>query len=211
LVCHYLMYALDGIGLNSTKLNGKVLEAAAEFMFVLLLILIAKGYTVTRARLPQASAMKLTVFACSYAVTYVSLFTYETLHFDRGQVLYIYESMAGYGLIILRSVGWCMFIYSTFFTLKHYPEKGGFYYPYFSYYTLWFVAGPCIILIANHIIADWVREKVVISVEHFVIFSGHIVFLMLTRPSAHNKNFPYHVRTTQIGIMGNDHKYTFRT
>lgn len=80
------MYALDGIGLNSTKLNGKVLEAAAEFMFVLLLILIAKGYTVTRARLPQASAMKLTVFACSYAVTYVSLFTYETLHFDRGQV-----------------------------------------------------------------------------------------------------------------------------
>ena len=86
MVCHYLMYALDGIGLNSTKLNGKVLEAAAEFMFVLLLILIAKGYTVTRARLPQASAMKLTVFACSYAVTYVSLFTYETLHFDRGQV-----------------------------------------------------------------------------------------------------------------------------
>ena len=80
------MYALDGIGLSSTKLNGKVLEAAAEFMFVLLLILIAKGYTVTRARLPQASALKLTVFVCFYAVTYVSLFTYETLHFDRGQV-----------------------------------------------------------------------------------------------------------------------------
>ena len=37
--------------------------------------------------------------------------------------------------------------------------------------------------------------------EHFVIFCGHFVFLILTRPSAHNKNFPYHVRTTQIGIM----------
>ena len=53
-----------------------------------------------------------------------------------------------------------MFIYSTFFTLKHYPDKGGFYYPYFSFYTLWFVAGPCIIIIANHIIAEWVRQKV---------------------------------------------------
>jgi hypothetical protein len=53
-----------------------------------------------------------------------------------------------------------MFIYSTFFTLKHYPEKGGFYYPFFSFYTLWFVSGPCIIIIANHIIAQWVREKV---------------------------------------------------
>ena len=76
------------------------------------------------------------------------------------QVLYIYESIAGYGLIILRTIGWCMFIYSTFFTLKHYPDKGGFYYPYFSFYTLWFVAGPCIIIIANHIIAEWVRQKV---------------------------------------------------
>ena len=37
--------------------------------------------------------------------------------------------------------------------------------------------------------------------EHFVIFLGHTVFLLLTRPNAHNENFPYHVRTTQIGIM----------
>ena len=53
--------------------------------------------------------------------------------FTRSQVLYLYESLAGYGLIILRTVGWCMFIYSNFFTMKHYPEKGGFYYPYFWY------------------------------------------------------------------------------
>jgi len=42
---------------------------------------------------------------------------------------------------------------------------------------------------------------VVTSVEHFVVFLGHAVFLILTRPNAHNKNFPYHVRTTQIGIL----------
>ena len=39
------------------------------------------------------------------------------------------------------------------------------------------------------------------SVEHFVAAAGHVCLLVLTRPSAHNKNFPYHVRTTQIGIM----------
>ena len=37
--------------------------------------------------------------------------------------------------------------------------------------------------------------------EHFVTLCGHLVFLILTRPASHNKNFPYHVRTTQIGIM----------
>ena len=225
LSCHYLVLGIDGIGLKSTQLNGRVLEAAADLMFVLLLILVAKGYTVTRARLPQASSIKLAVFVCAYSTIYTTLFIYERIHFDPGTVLYIYESVAGYGLIILRIIGWCMFIYSTFFTLKHYPEKGGFYYPYFSFYTLWFVSGPCIIIIANHIIAEWVREKVkksilwfnlifknvykvfsasfqvVVSVEHFVVICGHFVFLVLTRPAAQNKNFPYHVRTTQIGIM----------
>ena len=63
-----------------------------------------------------------------------------------------------------------MFIYSTFFTLKHYPEKGGFYYPFFSFYTLWFVSGPCIIIIANHIIAQWVREKVGTIVSNRELF-----------------------------------------
>lgn len=43
--------------------------------------------------------------------------------FDPGEVLYLYESPAGYGLILLRIFAWCMFVYSTIITLKHYPEK----------------------------------------------------------------------------------------
>lgn len=81
------------------------------------------------------------------------------------------------------------------------------------------------ILLGNSLIAKWVREKVIVSVEHCVAFVGHAAFLLitrytyicstatctvqeleffqyfLTRPSAHNKNFPYHVRTTQIGVL----------
>ena len=43
--------------------------------------------------------------------------------FDPGEVLYLYESPAGYGLITLRICAWGMFIYSTVVTLKHYQEK----------------------------------------------------------------------------------------
>ena len=92
-------------------------------------------------------------------------------------MLYLYDSVFGYGLVIMRMVGWLMFIYATFFTLKHYPEKvadfknqqrnnepslmqGGFYYPFFCFYTLWFVASPAIIILGNNLIAKWVREKV---------------------------------------------------
>lgn len=57
--------------------------------------------------------------------------------FDPGEVLYLYESPAGYGLIGLRIIAWWMFIYSTVFTLKHYPEKNSFYYPFNLIGTMW--------------------------------------------------------------------------
>ena len=40
-------------------------------------VCLKKGYTVTRARLRQVSAIKVTVFMCCYAVAYAALFIYE--------------------------------------------------------------------------------------------------------------------------------------
>jgi hypothetical protein len=74
--------------------------------------------------------------------------------FDPGEVLYIYESPAGYGLVAMRLLGWIWFCYAIFFTLKHYPAKAKFYYPFFIFYTLWSVClssnlpkNPAILLI----------------------------------------------------------------
>jgi hypothetical protein len=59
--------------------------------------------------------------------------------------------------------------------------QGGFYYPFFCFYTLWFISGPVVILVGNMYIPKWVREKVVSGVEHGIAFLGHTVFLILTR------------------------------
>ncbi|XP_037875212.1 uncharacterized protein LOC105842284 [Bombyx mori] len=197
----YIRYAGNGVGSPSTVTIGQFLCGLAEMSFLLLLVLLAKGYTITRGRLKVGFTVKLTVFMCCYLVTYVVLFVYQAKAFDPGQVLYLYESPAGYGVIVLRVIGWCVFAYSTFFTVKKYPEKNMFYCPFFICGTLWFYAGPLFILTANSYIDKWVRESVVIAVLLFITFSGHIMFLLLTLPVFANKNFPYHVRTTQIGVM----------
>ena len=44
---HYTIYGLDGIGIDRAKFNGRVMQAAAEIVFLLLLVLVAKGYTVS--------------------------------------------------------------------------------------------------------------------------------------------------------------------
>ncbi|XP_072375299.1 transmembrane protein 145-like isoform X2 [Diabrotica undecimpunctata] len=197
----YLKLAVSGFLSTKMKRFGLMLMGTSETSFVLLLLLLAKGYTVTRGTLPLQASVKLTIFMCLYSVTYVSIFIYEAKVFDPGEVLYLYESPAGYALISLRIIAWCMFVYFTIITLKHYPEKGNFYYPFNIFGTMWFVAGPSFILSANTYIDKWVRESVVFAVLLFISFGGHLMFLILTMPSVANKNFPYHVRTTQIGIM----------
>lgn len=58
---------------------GRVLEAGSDFTFLLLLLLCAKGYTITRGRLRQASSVKLTIFLALYVVSWGVLFVYEQM------------------------------------------------------------------------------------------------------------------------------------
>ncbi|XP_050708889.1 transmembrane protein 145-like, partial [Eriocheir sinensis] len=121
--------------------------------------------------------------------------------FDPGEVLYLYESPAGYGLVALRLQVWLIFLYSCFFTVKHYPEKMTFYGPFFAFYSIRFLAGPGIIISSNYFIDKWVREKVVNGVDLAITLLGHLFFLVLTCPNAANRNFPYHVRKAQVRAL----------
>ncbi|KAK8764687.1 hypothetical protein V5799_032704 [Amblyomma americanum] len=201
LVTYYAMYADDGIGIAQLKLLGRVLSSVSTLVFLLLLILVAKGYTVTRGRLKPSTSAKIGTFMTLYVVVYTALFIYERQYFDPGEVLYLYESPAGYGIVALRLVGWGWFVYATVFTLLHYPEKTAFYTRLFLLYTIWLLSAPVIILIAAFVVPKWMREKVINVVELMVILFAHIVFLVLTRPSKANKNFPFHVRTTQVDVV----------
>ncbi|KAG1666340.1 Transmembrane protein 145 [Nymphon striatum] len=170
----YGQYAIDGVGHPSIKTLGLIFSAASEYLFLLLSILIAKGYTITRGRLRPASAIKLAIFMFLYFINYAAIFIYQKLYFDPGKVLYLYESPAGYAIIALRL--------AAFF---------------------WFLAGPVMILIATIYIPKWTRAKVMNAVEHALAILAHAGFLLLTRPSVANKRFPYHVKTSQIDVMKN--------
>ncbi|XP_076457375.1 transmembrane protein 145-like [Babylonia areolata] len=194
-------YGQTGWQIKPTEVTGRLFQAASTVVFVLMLILMAKGFTITRGRLPRLAVVRLTTFLVLYILVYITLFIWEGSFFDEGLVLYFYESPPGYGLVTMRLIGWLWFLYAIFFTLKHHPKKGNFYFPFFIFYTVWFWAGPVVVLIAMFAMAKWSREKTVFGVEQFVGLCGHLFFLVLTRPSAANKNFPYHVRTSQIASL----------
>ena len=57
-------------------------------------------------------------------------------------------------------------------------------------FTIWFVAAPVTIMISQVFLAKWVREKLVMMVQHGVALSGHFAILALMRPAAFGQNFP---------------------
>ncbi|XP_064609022.1 transmembrane protein 145-like [Liolophura sinensis] len=199
----YWKYANDGLpdSFHGTKLFGRLMEAISRLIFLLQLILIAKGFTITRGRLSRSGSIKIAVFMTLYTILYAVVFIWESEFFDEGRVLYFYESIPGYCIIGLRVLSWLWFVYAIIFTLKHYPEKRVFYAPLATLYTVWFWASPVVVLIAVTAMAKWTREKTVVGVECTIASFGYLFFLVITWPSLANKHFPFHVRTTQIDVM----------
>uniref|UniRef100_G3UEN8 Transmembrane protein 145 n=1 Tax=Loxodonta africana TaxID=9785 RepID=G3UEN8_LOXAF len=183
-------YATDGIGNESLKILAKLLFSSSFLIFLLMLILLGKGFTVTRwGRISHSGSVKLSVYMTLYTLTHVVLLIYEAedQFFDPGQVLYTYESPAGYGLIGLQVAAYVWFCYAVLISLRHFPEKQPFYVPFFAAYTLWFFAVPVMALIANFGIPKWAREKIVNGIQLGIHLYAHGVFLIMTRPSAANK------------------------
>ncbi|XP_065083092.1 transmembrane protein 145-like [Ochlerotatus camptorhynchus] len=200
-------YAVSGIG-PFTSFGG-FFTSASEITFLLLLLLMAKGYTITRARLKTCSTVKITVFTNLYVIVYITLFIYQSEAFDPGEVLNLYESPAGFGLAGLRCVSWGFFIYSSAATIRKFSEKGPFYYPFTLLGSMWIMSGPILTVVGVNVLDPWVRESVMFGALAVVAFSGHLAFLWLTWPSRANKSFPYHVRTNHVGISTVDDEVNY--
>lgn len=81
----WIRYGMTGFGPHTTI--GGLMSGVSEIAFLLLLLLMAKGYTITRARLSSCSIVKLTIFINTYIVAYIILYIYQAEAFDPGEVI----------------------------------------------------------------------------------------------------------------------------
>ncbi|XP_071808871.1 transmembrane protein 145-like isoform X1 [Asterias amurensis] len=194
-------FAGDGIEMPGLKTTGHIVSSLGDVLFVLMLMLVGKGYTITRGRLSTSGSIKLAIFTCLYAGTFIFLYVYAQSNFDPRDVMFIYDSPAAMALIVLRCIGVVWLYYCVFFTIKHFASKFKFYVPFMLFFAVWFVAEPVMIGVANEFIPTHKRAKIVNGIYWSAVFLGHMIFLVLTRPDRTNEYFPYHIKTNQIGAM----------
>lgn len=77
LCIYYGQFAQQGLASQTLKLIGKAFEAASTLIFLLLLLLISKGYTITRARLKPRTVAKFSMFMVMSSIAYAIIFYHE--------------------------------------------------------------------------------------------------------------------------------------
>lgn len=198
---YYMAYIETGSQFIAVKTMGSFLHASSEAVFIILLISLAKGFTVTRGRLPKLTKIRLGIFTALYGIAYIIYFAMEIVNQELRLLRNSLDDGAEIGLLVMRMIAWAWFLYAVIQTIDKYPEKLVFYSWFCVLFSVWFLAKPGITVFARFTITDWKVNKVVKGVDLASCTAGYVIFLHLTRPTVANRQFPFHVRTNQIDVV----------
>ena len=169
---HYIWYSSDGVGNMLFLFLARILQLSSETTFLVLLVLIAKGWTICCRKISARGRVKIAVFATVYAICWLLAVAYHHFVADKASTLHMYQSGFGYFLCALRffALGW--FWYSVSVTNKKYASKVAFYKKFAASFAMWFYGLPIIVIVAQSI-PPWQRFMVVeVHIGNFSIRSN---------------------------------------
>jgi hypothetical protein len=157
---HLGLFVNDGIGVPAMAKFSTVMEAFARIFFIFLLILLAKGWTISTDEIRHRWAVLITVFITT--VIYFSLVVWQFVGVDPASTLYIYASIPGILIVTLNAVIGLWYFITIAFTWKaeDEPHKRRLYLKLWVLYTCWFSVLPVIVVVGLRL-DPWWCEKIV--------------------------------------------------
>jgi len=145
---HWMAFKNNGIGSSFMLGAGEFLDFVAQTLFILLLLLIAKGWAISTTEVSEKKI--LTGFIFVFAVLYLSLFIYAWKGLDPASTLYIYETAPGIVLLVIRALTLIYFIFCLRYGVLYesHPSKRRFYQIFVAVYTAWFLSLHIIVIVA---------------------------------------------------------------
>jgi hypothetical protein len=129
---HYAVYKNNGVGApgllglgesthSSNHISNQisVLNMGSQLTFMLLLILLAKGWAISKTQITHK--LLLTVVVSAFLLTYISMFIWQNVGRDPASTLYVYESAPGVIILILRCLAMLYFMWNL--RLSHMEVK----------------------------------------------------------------------------------------
>jgi GPR180/TMEM145, transmembrane domain len=190
---HYAVYSSDGKGVPALDAIGDVFDFLSTMTFMLLLIFLSKGWAITRYQFIELEGKRILIgILITLFLGYLAMFIWQELGLDPEKNLWIYETIPGIILLVLRVLTMFYFLANIFFTLRGEDrhDKRRFYFFIALVYGIWFALLPIFAGIAAAV-DDWVRTKVVMAASLSSTTIFYTVLCVLMWPSLSDKYFEF--------------------
>jgi hypothetical protein len=186
---HLCSFAYNGVGFPSLNSLSKLTDVLSQLLLIAIVILIAKGWTISRVDLEHANFIIAVLGGLSGA--YLLLFFYDLYYRNPASTVYIYDSYPGYLILIIRlaTFAWFLTLLRTTIEFEFDDVKRAFFVQFRWLLGCWFLYLPCVVIISVFLDA-WVRRKTVESLYqgmNFLVFSVMATLLWPTRSSKYFK------------------------
>ena len=201
LAIHYSVYGENGRGFFPLEVYGTLFGTMSDFLLLLMIILVGKGWTIVRRKISASGRVKIAIYMTTYVVCTWSAHLYHVFFVDPAAVVYIYSTTPGNMIVALRVLAFIWLSYSIYTTRRQYNSKKRFYLKFWLIGSYWVLSLPIAIGI-NSWIDLWYREKFFALVIATWQFSLHFVFLVMYNPGFFgrrlNRGFPFHATTNDM-------------
>lgn len=199
---HWAAFAGNGVGIPFIEGIGRVCEVLGRVTFILLVMLIAKGWTISSTVLTERPQLLGAV--ALLLLVYIILAIWDLAGRDPASTLYVYDSAPGVIICLLHVavLVWFVLRVNKSFREEVHTEKRKFYWRFGLVYSFWFISLPIVVIIGA-IDAPWSRQKTVESLIMVVntFWFGALGWMLW--PSRANRYF----EIQQDSFVSSTHQY----
>ncbi|WAR19684.1 TM145-like protein [Mya arenaria] len=159
---HVFIFSFNGIGASWLKVLGNFLGIFAECLFMLLLLVVAKGWTITTMKL--SSKKQIFCFWGIYTLLNAVFFIMSLIKMDIITNVDEWNSWPGYLIVGFRVIIMVWFFLELRATIRHgqHSPRLDFFHQFAAFYLVWLLYLPVLVLIADQISYLW-RYKTILS------------------------------------------------
>ncbi|XP_065226243.1 integral membrane protein GPR180-like [Planococcus citri] len=193
-------FAIDGEGYPRIAVMGDVLDILSRTTFMLLLLLLAKGWAVTRMQLTWHPFVF--VIWLIYGMVHILLYIWNKVEIDIVKDIDKYQTWPGWLIILLRIVIIFWFLLELRNTMKyeHNCKKLNFFLHFGASALVWFIYLPIAALISTEISPLW-RSKLLLAITYAADCLAYCIMTHLLWPT---RSEQYFLLATSIDTGGDE-------
>ncbi|XP_053967403.1 integral membrane protein GPR180 [Anastrepha ludens] len=184
ITAHLIKFAMNGVGMPSMQTAGDILDIFSRTTFMLILLLLAKGWAVTRQQINRTGWIILMSIWVPYCAFQMFLYVWDKTEVDIISDIDEYQTWPGWIVLILRTSFMTWFLYELRNTMKyeHSTKKLDFLLHLGASSLVWFIYLPIVAIVALQVSPMW-RYKLLLGITNSADCLAYCVMTGLLWPN----------------------------